>query len=129
MPRGQTGGAFSSPYVRHRDTQQENPNRHPLFLLAIVRPGPAHRHGGGRSWWSGKHRRQQQWRCRWGRARGFGVGRGGGRTGGGRGVRGGRQDYGAGYDYNHRNDDGAHYNGQRFNPNLGAHPPNYGPGW
>ena len=61
--------------------------------------------------------------------RGFGVGRGGGRTGGGGGVCGGRQDYGAVYDYNHRNDDGAHYNGQRCNPNLGAHPPNYGPRW
>jgi hypothetical protein len=32
---------------------------------------------------------------------------------------------GGGYGYNH---DGTHFNELRFNPNLGAHPPNYGPG-
>jgi hypothetical protein len=64
--------------------------------------------------------------------RGYGSGRGGGRTGGGGGAaRGGRHGYGAGhgYGYNQEIDDGARYNGPRFNPNLGAHPPNFGPGW
>jgi hypothetical protein len=60
--------------------------------------------------------------------RGLGAGRGGGRSGGGGAVR-SRQGYGAGYDYNHRSDDGAHFTGQRFSPNLGIHPPNFGPGW
>ena len=60
--------------------------------------------------------------------RGFGAGHGGGRTGGGGGARGSRQAYDGRYGYNHYNDDAAPFNGPRFNPNLGAHPPNYGPG-
>lgn len=52
-------------------------------------------------------------------------GRGGGRAGGGVGARGGRHGHSGEYGY----EDGANYNGSRFNPNLGTHPPHYGPGW
>ncbi|XP_066357976.1 uncharacterized protein [Miscanthus floridulus] len=54
--------------------------------------------------------------------RGFGAGCSGG------GIRGGRHGHGGGYGYNN-NDDSAFFNGPRLNPNLGSHPPNYGPGW
>ena len=61
--------------------------------------------------------------------RGLLAGRGGGHVGDGGGARGGRQDYDAGYGYNYYDED-SHFNGPpRFNPNLGVHPPNYGPGW
>ena len=60
-----------------------------------------------------------------GGGRGYRAGCGAERTGGGGGgARGGRHGYGVGYGY----DDGANYNGPRFNPNLRTHPPHYGPG-
>lgn len=60
--------------------------------------------------------------------RGYGAGRGGGRAGGGGGVaRGGRHGYGAAHGYQEVDNDAA-FNAPRFNPNLGVHPLNYGPG-
>ena len=60
--------------------------------------------------------------------RGYGTGRDGGCTGGGGGAtRGGQHGYDAGLVYQEV-DDGAPFNGHRFNPNLGAQS-NYGPGW
>lgn len=53
----------------------------------------------------------------------------GGRIGDGGDGHGGRYSYDDGYGYNHHNDYIALFNGPRFNPNLGAHPPNYGPSW
>lgn len=46
-------------------------------------------------------------------------------AGGGGGTHGGQQGHSVGYGY----DDAGNYNGPRFNPNLGTHPPHYGPGW
>jgi hypothetical protein len=62
------------------------------------------------------------------RGQGFGAGHGGGRTSGGGGARGGRHGHGSGYDYNNHNEDDPLFNGPRFDPNLGSHPPNYGSG-